>query len=550
MSSLQHPGVYVREVSSGVRVVEGVPTSTTIFVGETERGPLTPTRIKGIADYERSFGRFLRATATGTVPVTMRYSIGGYFANGGTSAYVLRAMPAAAAAYAQRTCILTPTIPPPTTPPPPTTAAFVAADPGVWANGHLSVLVVTSSSGNPDEARVLVFYRDLQRPTDRRVLVEDFDRMQVTSAAATAENDIAQVLQRSSYIRWAPGATPPPNLGAIRDLTTAQVRPTDLTNAQIDGGALSGGLGGALSAAGTDMQGILSRLDGIDDAALLVFAPDTWAQSQGTDSGTAATLHDEVRGYVQNRPKLDLFYVADLPAQHTASSVTAAASAARVTAQAAARTDFMGWYWPHLRVGDPIGQGLNPTRVIPPAGFVAGLFARTDRLRGVWKAPAGVETALSSITGVQHELLDGHQDDLNPIGVNVIRPIPGAGVVLWGSRTTVPGGEWRYVPVRRTAMFLRKSIYNGIQWAVFEPNTTDLWRALRNTISAFMETQYRNGAFAGATSKDAYFVKCDSETTPESAQLAGVVNIVVGFAPLRPAEFVVVTLTQMTKLAS
>jgi phage tail sheath protein FI len=541
MSSFLHPGVYVREVSSGVRVVEGVPTSTAIFVGETERGPLTPTRIKGVADYERSFGGFLRSTSPGTVPVTMRYSVGGFFANGGTSAYVLRAMPSQGAVYARRTfSSVTPS----------TTAAFVAADPGIWANGHLSVLVIASSSGNPTEGRVLVFYRDLRRPTDRRMLVEDFDRLQVTSGGATAENDIAQVLQRSSYVRWEPGTAPPATLGAIRDITTFPIRPTDITNAQIDGGAFDGGLGGTFSAASTEMQAILSRLDGIDDAALLVFAPDVWAQSQDADPATFGALHDEVRGYVQNRPKLDLFYIADLPAQHAATSVTGAASATRTAAQGSTTTDFMGWYWPHLRVGDPIGHGLNPTRVIPPAGFVAGLCARTDRLRGVWKAPAGVETTVSSITGVQHELLDGHQDDLNPIGVNVIRPIPGAGVVVWGSRTTVPSGEWRYVPVRRTAMFLRKSIYNGIQWAVFEPNNTDLWRALRSTIGAFMETQFRNGAFAGATSKDAYFVKCDAETTPESAQLAGVVNIVVGFAPLRPAEFVVVTLTQMTKLAS
>lgn len=542
MSSLLHPGVYVREVSSGARVVEGVPTSTAIFIGETERGPLAPTKIKGVADYERSYGRFLRATSTSTAPVTMRYSIGGFFANGGTSAYVLRAMPAATAVRAQRSFSATPS----------TTAAIVAADPGIWANGHLSVLVVASSSGNPNEGRVLVFYRDLQRPTDRRVLVEDFDRLQVAAAATTAENDIAQVLQRSSYIRWEPGATPPANLGAIRDLTTFPIRPTDITNAQIDSCAFSGGVGGGSSVTNVvELQAILSRLDGIDDAALLVFAPDIWAQSQGADPGTGFTvLHNEVRGYAQNRPKLDLFYIADLPAQHSAANVTDAASRARTAAQGSTPTDFMGWYWPHLRVGDPIGQGINPVRVIPPAGFVAGLFARTDRLRGVWKAPAGVETAVSSIADVQYELLDGHQDDLNPIGVNVIRPIPSAGIVVWGSRTSVPSGEWRYVPVRRTAMFLRKSIYNGIQWAVFEPNNTDLWRALRSAIGAFMETQFRNGAFAGATSKDAYFVKCDSETTPESDQLAGVVNIVVGFAPLRPAEFVVVTLTQMTKLTS
>lgn len=536
MSSVLHPGVYVREIPSGVRAVEGVPTSTTIFVGETERGPLAPTKIKGLADYERSFGGFLRSDgSTGTERVTMRYSVGGFFANGGTSAYVLRAMPSTGAVSARRTVGAT-------------TGAFVAANPGVWANGHLSVVLAPSSGNNADQARVLVFYRDLRRPSDRRVLVEDFDRLDVSAAATTAENDVAQVLERSNFIRWEPGASPPAHLGA--HLGTSATRPTDVTDPEIDGGALGGGVLGGTSAASTDMAAILARLDGIDDAALLVFAPDTWAQAQGTDSATYAGLHSEVLGYVQNRPKLDLFYVADLPPQHDASHPTDATSDTASEVASAATSSFMGWYWPHLVVGDPVGQGLNPTRRIPPAGFVAGLCARTDRLRGVWKAPAGVEATVTSIVGIQHELLDTHQDDLNPLGVNVIRRIPGAGIVVWGSRTTQPASEWRYVPVRRTAMFLRKSIYNGIQWAVFEPNNQDLWRALRVTIGAFMETQYRNGAFAGATSKDAYFVKCDAETTPESAQLAGIVNIIVGFAPLRPAEFVVVNLTQMTKLAS
>jgi hypothetical protein len=147
-------------------------------------------------------------------------------------------------------------------------------------------------------------------------------------------------------------------------------------------------------------------------------------------------------------------------------------------------------------------------------------------------------------------LLDKHQDDLNPQGVNCIRLIPGAGTVIWGARTLRPSSEWRYVPVRRTAMFLRKSIFNGIQWAVFEPNDEDLWTSLRATIAAFMETQFRNGAFAGTSSREAYFVKVDSETTTEIDQAAGIVNVLVGFAPLRPAEFVVVKLSQKTATAA
>jgi phage tail sheath protein FI len=530
MASLLHPGVYVRELSSGVRVIEGAATSTTIFVGETERGPLEPTKIKGVADYERLFGGYLRVNAPNPARVTMRYSIDAFFANGGTSAYVSRAI-STSATPAEK---VWPTAGP-------VTHRIRAASPGTWAATNLSAVLAPSSSITPNQARIMVFYRDLRRPSADRVLVEDFDRL---SLDVTADNYVGTVLQRSAFIRWDTSLTPttwPP-------LATAATRPNDVVHpAEPDAGQLSGGSGGATSASATDVRETLGRLDGVEDASLLVYAADAWAQTQG---GAVTIPHAEVFGYIINRPKLDLFYVADLQAQHTATSVTTASSTTASSITTASKSDFMAWYWPHLRVSDPIGQGLNPTIIIPPAGAVAGIFARTDRLRGVWKAPAGVEATLGSIVGIQHDLLDTHQDDLNPLGVNALRTIPAAGPVVWGSRTTIPSGEWRYVPVRRTAIFLRKSIYNGIQWAVFEPNNTDLWRALRATVGAFMETQFRNGAFAGASSKDAYFVKCDAETTPESAQLGGIVNIVVGFAPLRPAEFVVLSLTQMTKLTS
>lgn len=529
MASLLHPGVYVRELSSGVRVIEGAATSTTIFVGETERGPLEPTRIKGIADYERLFGGYLRVSSSSPARVTMRYSVDAFFANGGTSAYVARAI-ASSATPGER-------IWPPAGP---ATHRIRAASPGSWAAGHLSAVLAPSSSTVTGQARIMVFYRDLRRPTQNRVLVEDFDRL---SLDVTADNYVGTVLDRSAFIRWDKSLTPT----AWPTNDTTAVRPSDVLPAQVDAGAFVGGSGGAASASASDVRETLGRLDGIEDASLLVYAADAWAQSQTTPS---TLQHSEVFGYIINRPKLDLFYIADLQAQHAATSVTAASSATVSSIASASKSDFMGWYWPHLRVSDPIGEGLNPTIVIPPAGAVAGIFARTDRLRGVWKAPAGVEATLGSIVGLQHDLLDTHQDDLNPLGINALRTIPASGPVVWGSRTTVPSGEWRYVPVRRTAIFLRKSIYNGIQWAVFEPNNSDLWRSLRVTIGAFMETQFRNGAFAGSSSKDAYFVKCDAETTPESAQLQGIVNIVVGFAPLRPAEFVVLSLTQMTKLAS
>ena len=210
------------------------------------------------------------------------------------------------------------------------------------------------------------------------------------------------------------------------------------------------------------------------------------------------------------------------------------------------KTSYGAVYFPWLKASDPTGQSPEPIKV-PPSGFVAGLFARIDARRGVWKAPAGTEAGVTGAVGLVVDITDAKQDFLNPIGMNVIRQFPGAGRVVWGSRTlaTRQDPEYRYVPVRRTAIYLEQSIYNGIQWAVFEPNDEDLWASLRLNIGAFMMLQFRAGAFQGKSAKDAFFVKCDNETTTQGDIDAGIVNILVGFAPLKPAEFVILKLTQI-----
>jgi phage tail sheath protein FI len=202
-------------------------------------------------------------------------------------------------------------------------------------------------------------------------------------------------------------------------------------------------------------------------------------------------------------------------------------------------------YYPWLKMLDPTGVSPVPI-AIPPSGFVAGMYARIDAKRGVWKAPAGTEANIGGAVGVTADTTDAQQDFLNPIGVNVIRTFPASGIVIWGTRTlaTKSDPEYRYIPVRRTAIFLEQSIYNGIQWAVFEPNDEDLWASLRANINSFMMLQFRAGAFQGKTPSEAFFVKCDSQTTTQADIDAGTVNILVGFAALKPAEFVVLQLSQ------
>ena len=187
-------------------------------------------------------------------------------------------------------------------------------------------------------------------------------------------------------------------------------------------------------------------------------------------------------------------------------------------------------------------------RTIGPAGAIAGLMARTDASRGVWKAPAGIEAGVRGIAGLNVELTDAQNGVLNKKGVNCIRVFPN-GIVNWGARTLDGdddfGSEWKYVPIRRLALFLEESLYRGTRWVVFEPNDEPLWANIRLNINAFMNSLFRQGAFQGASPREAYFVKCDSETTTQDDRNRGIVNILVGFAPLKPAEFVVISIQQI-----
>jgi hypothetical protein len=205
------------------------------------------------------------------------------------------------------------------------------------------------------------------------------------------------------------------------------------------------------------------------------------------------------------------------------------------------------FFFPWVLAPDPLQEGA--LRQFPPSGFVAGVYARTDATRGVWKAPAGSEASLNGASGLAITMSDAENGQLNPVGVNCLRTLPVYGNVVWGSRTlhghNDRASEWKYVPVRRTALFLEESLYRGTQWVVFEPNDEPLWAQIRLNIGAFLHNLFRQGAFQGTSPRDAYFVKCDRETTTQTDINLGIVNILVGFAPLKPAEFVVLKIQQI-----
>jgi phage tail sheath protein FI len=204
-------------------------------------------------------------------------------------------------------------------------------------------------------------------------------------------------------------------------------------------------------------------------------------------------------------------------------------------------------YFPRLRIADPLNQFR--LRDFAPSGTMAGLYARTDNDRGVWKAPAGIDTALRNVNELRYVLTDPENGTLNPLGINCLRTFPIIGTVSWGARTLdgadVQASEWKYLPVRRFTLFLEESLYRGTQFAVFEPNDEPLWAQIRLNLGAFMQTLFRQGAFQGQTPREAYFVKCDKETTTQNDINLGIVNILVGFAPLKPAEFVIIKISQI-----
>jgi phage tail sheath protein FI len=204
-------------------------------------------------------------------------------------------------------------------------------------------------------------------------------------------------------------------------------------------------------------------------------------------------------------------------------------------------------FFPRLRQPNPLLD--NQVEDFAPCGAVAGVFARTDSQRGVWKAPAGLEATLVGVPQLSVPLTDGEIGELNPLGINCLKTMPGAGRLVWGARTLqgndILASEWKYIPVRRTALYIEESLYRGTQWVVFEPNDEPLWAQIRLNVGAFMHSLFRQGAFQGTTPREAYFVKCDKETTTQDDINRGIVNIIVGFAPLKPAEFVVIKLQQM-----
>lgn len=322
--------------------------------------------------------------------------------------------------------------------------------------------------------------------------------------------------------------------GGVSEDALAIRRPLKADTVQIGDAAVTSpvtavtlGSDGAAALTELSFSNQFSLLDSITDVSLLAVPGEN-----------TTTMVDLGMAYCSNRQLSDMFYIGEMTQDDDEPSEAETFRKSLTTPNS-----YGAVYYPWIMSLDPSGASTEPI-ALPPSGFIAGLYARTDSRRGVWKAPAGTEASINGAVGLVTNLTDVEQGNLNRINVNCLRRFPASGIVSFGARTITSDTEYNYVPVRRTAIMLRVSIYNGLQWAVFEPNDEPLWSQIRLNLNSFMMTLFRQGAFQGATPSQAFFVKCDGETTTQDDINLGIVNVLVGFAPLRPAEFIVVKISQ------
>jgi phage tail sheath protein FI len=517
--AVSYPGVYIEEVPSGVRTITGVATSITAFVGWARKGRTDRAeQVLSWADFERKCG--------GLDPDSpLSYGVYQFFNNGGSQAYVVRVASSSAAAAKQTSDGVT----------------IEANSPGKW--GERYGFKKQNFTDEDGKARFGITVFRLTAAGAEEAAVESFENL---SADPNDPRFFGAVINSASGLITAKAAPapPPPDEDAPEDEILETEGPEDEGEADEeaapplvklaggnDGSTLKPGEEAFLKALlGTDgtNQGV-KHLERVDLFNILCVPGES-------DAPTIQALEKFCRDH-------RAFLIADSSKDATAENLASAGPGA-ITGADAINAAF---YFPWVLAGDPL-QGNRP-REFPPSGFAAGIYARTDATRGVWKAPAGTDASLTGAVGVLKPLTDGENGTLNPKAINCIRNFDVYGTILWGARTlrgnNELGSEWKYIPVRRTALFLEESLYRALKWVVFEPNDEPLWAQIRLNVGAFMHNLFRQGAFQGSTPKDAYFVKCDKETTTQNDINLGIVNIHVGFAPLKPAEFVVVKLQQM-----
>ncbi len=517
-----YPGVYVQELPSLAHAVTPAPTSVTVFVGYTHpfltKNFGVAVELFSFADYLTNFGGFFSSP---WLPDYLGNAVFQFFQNGGADCYVVGVQPTAywddsttpatnEGVVQQATAVINNGG---------DAITFTALQPvgvqmGVGIPMTVQLLNVTQTTNPDDTADVLLSYG---------TQVEMYRKVQIgTLVTKLQASSLATVALSNPSMDY---PSPPPAATAFQYTTAPTTPSATYTNINLPDVAAVFTAGGSL-----DKVPIFNLLvtPGITDPSV---------------TADAIAFCEEKRA----------FYIMDTPSSAStgwdANSVVQDVATSTALVPPVPSSINAAIYYPWLVTTDPVTGSASTA---PPSGFVAGMYAQEDANRGVWKSPAGIETTLLGTTGVEPNgvMNDAMQGVLNPQAINCLRQFPGIGTVIFGARTTAGADnaaqpQWKYLAVRRMALFIEQSLYASLKWAVFEPNATPLWQALTQEVTAFMLSLFRQGAFAGDTPSTAFVVQCDSTTTTQNDIALGRVNVLVGFAPLEPAEFVVIQISQL-----
>lgn len=492
------PGVYIEEIAIGPTPIEGVSTSTAAFLGKTERGPIDPRLVTSVTQFQNLYGGYLPDSY-------LANAVDGFFANGGTRCYIARITKvdgtAKTANYVVNDALVKPVF------------KISALGPGVWGNSiKITIENAALEVQDPSLFKLTLNYKD-------GTVIEVYDNVSPNASSAdyfenriNGISNLVTVLHQTSTTAPANIITAVPLAGGV-DGTPGTDGIVWLSTADYQG---------KLMDVTTGLRVGLDALSRISDISI-VCIPDENDTTHLPGITGALIAHCETTR--------DRFAVLQSPS--TTSDISAL--------YPPQDSKYAAFYHPWVEIIDPIP--VLP-KYVPPGGHIAGIYARSDNLRGVWKAPANETVA--GVVDLKFDVQKGEQDILNPRGVNCIRAFQGQGIKVWGARTISRDPLWKYVNVRRLFIFLEKSIQQGTNWVVFEPNNQALWARVKQSISQFLTEQWRNGALMGSTPEEAFFVTCDMTTMTQSDIDNGRLIVVIGVAPVKPAEFVIFRIAQVT----
>jgi len=501
------PGVYVEEVDTGNKPIEGVATSTAGFLGIAERGPADwPRLVTSFSEYQRLFGRYV---TEGNADRYLARGVEGFFQNGGKRCFIQRVVSRGGTGAPSTRAI--------------TGMSVTAIGPGTWGD---RVAVKVSDPGNTDATlfKLTLMYwavappSPLIDPTDpanrtnpnRRepTQLEVFDNLSSDPVASNfynrMVNDFSNLVVLAQTAAGRPANAAPQFLAGGNDGAA-------LTMADFQGDGTA-----------VENKGGLAALEEVDEIAILCCPDDRFFNNDQI----AQALVDQCERLKDRFAIIQAPQNAALPAAHQPS---------------VQNSKYAAYYYPWLEILDPV---TGVAKLIPPGGHVAGIYARSDIERGVHKAPAN--EVVRGISDVQVQITKGQQDILNPRGINVIREFPGRGILVWGARTVSRDPDWKYVNVRRLFIFVEESIEEATQWVVFEPNDEPLWARVRRSVGDFLTRLWMDGMLQGRTKEEAYFVRCDRTTMTQADIDNGRLIMLIGIAPVKPAEFVIFRIGQWT----